>query len=249
MSKRKKKKRSNNGWLVKHQKKINKRNFEKISLENLENHYFNSIRNDFPIYNQGNYPLSKRIKKFFKEFEKNSSMKLTNEYGGFRYYRNDGGLVILSDWRNKLNDYSHPLSGSTIVLEWIVSNVDSRKKGWGNKMMTIITSLSKKYDISIRLHCSDCSDWKKNNVMKKYISNGMSTKELKKWYMKYGFELDPTTSLYYLKSKNKTMKDVLINVSSSIKESMRFPSLLGYNGYYNWDSTVRCYDIILTSGI
>jgi|TARA_B100001971_G_C18115028_1_gene496332 hypothetical protein len=232
---------------IKKTKLREKERYDNITLEDLENHLMGCVESEHPIESQGIFPLSDCVGGFLKKFEEKSQMKLTNTYGGYSCFRNDNGLILLSDKRNKrnLDSDKHPLCGSTVILEWIVSNVDNRQEGWGKRMMNLITELSSKYDISIQLHCCDCSDWKKNEVMMKYIGNGMSTNQLRNWYKSFGFELDPFNTVEYVYSKNNIVKDCLIHVSNSIKNSVKFPSILGYNGRFNWDSTINCFEKVL----
>ena len=79
----------------------------------------------------------------------------------------------------------------------------------------------------------------------KYIGNGMLTNQLRNWYKSFGFELDPFNTVEYVYSKNNIVKDCLIHVSNSIKNSVKFPSILGYNGRFNWDSTINCFEKVL----
>jgi hypothetical protein len=164
-------------------------------------------------------------------------------------------------------DDRHFNKHNRIRLEWIVSNVDNRGKGWGTKTMNVLIELAKEFDYSISLKSAgNDKDFVLYNrdyygAFNKFLKNSpLSTTKLINWYRSLGFDLDPRQAGVYRfasigsvddKPLSKTLKNEVVErvepnllyPSGSVEENIKFPSLKGYDGRgFDYSSTSKCFN-------
>ena len=164
-------------------------------------------------------------------------------------------------------DERHFNKHNRIRLEWIVSNVDNRGKGWGTKTMNVLIELAKEFDYSISLKSAgndkDFVMFERDTygAFTKFLKNSpLSTTKLINWYKSFGFDLDPrqagvyrfaSTSSPENKPLSRTLKNEVVGKiepnllypSGSVEENIKFPSLKGYDGRgFDYSSTSKCFN-------
>ena len=217
------------------------------------------------------YGYTDSEKQLLSEFESSCDLELYRNEKGYRCYVGDDGMIILSQSLLKkyyLNQKS--LYENNIYIDWIITNTDNRNSGWGTKMITLLKTLSNKYDVSLSLTSDNMSHdkhydsrrYKKNSTERKYLDdeNGLDNNQLRQWYLKMGFMTNPLSGLFYnnnldsLKYMRKSDVDFcewnnqnqLIYPSRTLIEKMKFTSILGYNKTYNFEDTSSCYHKVIT---
>ena len=202
------------------------------------------------------YTPSPTMSLFFDEFKSMANMKEHTRVGRVNSYIHENGVVILTNKitqheKRDMNGQHFFNSENHIYLDWIVADVDNRKKGWGTEMMEIITFLASKYNFTIKLIAGGSNqDWKQNDIrFTKYVSGGKyTTRELASWYETFGF--GPDLRLFPnimkdMKENKKPSKGLYSNMmypSGSVEKYLKFPSLKGYdykNGF-SYSSTNDC---------
>jgi hypothetical protein len=208
--------------------------------------------------------LSSHLNDFVTELSKENDFSIVT-HGKHRILYNEYGLLILKfyqlvDIKGKRMSVTQK---NSIELTWIISNPQTRNSGFGKNTMKSLTRLSDKYDTTIELLSDDCkddetySDFITTPIPKYFIGNGIDTEKLNKWYRQFGFVDNPMTLDIFHKGKDKShrhnkiwekgLSTHLIRPSGSLQVGFRSTSMLGYDGLFRWDSTVKCYEKILNN--
>ena len=240
-------------------KKDQNKSYSKITLKDFEDWQYWWIENQSPHLLDNTYKPSNKMKMFFDEFNRRTDMKSYTHKGMIHSFIHENGSVILS---NKTQaEEENPIynkginrtwfnSENTIVLDWIITDVDKRKKGWGTETMKVLVELTKKYDYNLRLIATSGKthqfDAFEDNRFRKYVkSSPLDTDELVRWYKSFGFDTDPTDGYvvaYELEEDYDTIKTHLTIPSGSVEETIKFPSLKGYETTkgFSYSSTTNC---------
>ena len=236
--------------------------YSKITLKDFEDWNFWWIENQSPHLLDNTYKPSNKMKMFFDEFNTRTNMKSYTHKGMIHSFIHENGYVLLSNKTKEENPiYNKGInmtwfnSENTIVLEWIITDVDKRKKGWGTEMMNVLVELSKKYDYTLRLVATSGKDRHfdafVDNRFSKYVkSSPLNTDELVRWYKSFGFDIDPTDGYvvsYELEEEYDTIKTHLTIPSGSVEETIKFPSIKGYETTkgFSYSSTTNCMNKIV----
>mgnify|MGYP001217775971 CR=1 FL=1 len=226
-------------------KKDQNKSYSKITLKDFEDWNFWWIENQSPHLLDNTYKPSNKMKMFFDEFNKRADMKSYTHKGMIHSFFHENGIVLLSN--KSQPEEENPIynkginrtwfnSENTIVLDWIIADVDKRNKGWGTETMKVLVELTKKYDYTLRLTVMSGKDSHfdafEDNRFSKYVkSSPLNTDELVRWYKSFGLDTDPTNGYvvaFGLEKRYDTIKTLLTIPSGSVEESMKFPSIKGY---------------------
>ena len=225
---------------IEYQKKFDKENWEHIGKQFVWN---------TKQYKPNGYSVTQNVKNYIKDIIDITDLELREEWGmnSFWHFQNECGLLILSWCRNR-GDF-HFEKGeddmNSVNVEWIFTNPDVRNSGWGTDTMEKITELADKNDVTLFLHAC-CGDGEFNDITDKkgkaVLKNSpLSDEKLVSWYEKFGFDVNPYYWDDYQTSKLYDMNFLLTRPSPSHKSQSRFNSMLGYDGKFGWDCSVKCW--------
>jgi len=255
-------------------------NIDSLTIYDLSEKLFKDVKHTSTLKDEVKYlsenendGLTESEVLFLSDFEKKNEMKLHIHDTGHRVYVSDYGLIILTKSLQEVTnvnskDWSE-LYEDMFNLDWMVTNVENRKCGWGNQILKLLTSLSDKHNVSIKLVSDSMTNTKFWNTSldllgkwKKYLGNSLDEVQLRKWYEKHGFILNPVNkSLIHYNSNKRLLKEYpklyrqftewnshnqLIYPSTTLRNEVRFKSILGYKGTYDFESTSSCYNNFIT---
>ena len=223
-------------------KKDQNKSYSKITLKDFEDWQYWWIENQSPHLLDNTYKPSNKMKMFFDEFNTRTDMKSYTHKGMIHSFFHENGIVLLSNKTKDGNTIQEKVnsewfnSENTIVLDWIITDVDKRKKGWGTETMKVLVELSKKYNYTIRLLARSGNDTHfdafVDNRFSKYVkSSPLNTEGLVRWYKSFGFDIDATYGHIVkmgMRKRYDELKTILSIPSGSVEETIKFPSLKGY---------------------